>query len=241
MLTESILQDLLNARHLSQVDKILCCLAIQQDTPKPVKVIRSLAAKHGVTEIKKWNVLAQLTQHSKLAFRTADGWELTTDGLARVEALSIALEKASPASHSTEELDTDSPAPGHRILIVQADAHTMQLLEFMFKRANYDVLTAVNGREAQAFINNEPAVDLMVTALTLPYVTGYQIIIDARQSRTWMNVPIIVLSGKVLEMDVVRALNTGANDYVTKPFRPRELLARARSLIATFERLGINR
>lgn len=241
MLTESILQDLLSTQHLSQADKIFCCLAIQPDTPKPVKVIRALAARHGVADIKKWNVLAQLTQHKKLAFRTADGWELTTDGLAHVEALAIAIAKTPAGSITGDDLDTGAPAPGHRILLVQADPHTMQLLEFMFKRANYDVLTAVNGREAQAFINNEPAVDLMVTALTLPYVTGYQIIIDARQSRTWMNVPIIVLSGKVLEMDVVRALNTGANDYVTKPFRPKELLARARALIATFERLGINR
>lgn len=241
MLTESTLQNLLNTRHLSQADKILCCLAIQPDTPKPVKVIRSLAAKYGAAEIRNWNVQAQLTQSNKFAFRTAAGWELTTEGLAHVEALFGTMEKGPVVSGSSCESDPQRPVPGHRVLLVEADAHTMQLLEFMFTRANYEVFTAVNGREAQAFINHEPAVDLMVTALTLPYVTGYQVIIDARQSRTWMNVPIIVLSGKVLEMDVVRALDTGANDYVTKPFRPRELLARARGLIATYERLGRTR
>ena len=238
MLTESTLKDLLNTRSLVQADTVLCCLAIQPDTPKPVKVIRALAAKHGVAEIRNWNVQALLAQSNKFAFRTAEGWELTTEGLAHVEALLGAIEKRSVVSGPAGESDPERRVPVHRVLLVQADAHTMQLLEFMFTRANYQVLTAVNGREAQAFINDQPAVDLMVTALTLPYVTGYQVIIDARQSRAWMNVPIIVLSGKVLEMDVVRALDTGANDYVTKPFRPRELLARARGLIATNERLG---
>ena len=237
MLIESTLQDLLARESLSQDDKILCCLAIDPDKPKRVAAIKALASRNGLAEIKKWNVLAQLNRKGKFAFKTAQGWELTTDGLAHVEALAKAITKTSVISATDGETDTYALIPTHRILIIEDDKHTLQLLEYIFARAGYEVLTAVDGREAQAFLNNEPAVDLIVTGLMLPYISGYQIIIDAKQNATWMHVPIIVLSGKVLEMDIVRALNLGANDYVIKPFRPRELLARTRRLIITYEYL----
>ena len=110
-------------------------------------------------------------------------------------------------------------APTHRVLVVEDNQHTVDLLEFLFQRAGFEVVTAVNGRDAQAILKNPEPVDLIVLDLMLPYVSGYQIIIDAKQIPAWQHVPILVLSGKVLEMDVVRALDLGANDYVTKPFR----------------------
>jgi DNA-binding response OmpR family regulator len=69
----------------------------------------------------------------------------------------------------------------------------------------------------------------------LPYVSGYELITIARDNPKWSYVPILVVSGKVLEQDIVKALDLGANDYVTKPFRPQELLARVRRLVATRE------
>ena len=128
-------------------------------------------------------------------------------------------------------------APTHRILVVEDDEHTLHLLEFLFRRAGYQVLTAMNGRDAQTILRHSEPVDLIVLDLMLPYVSGYEIIIDAQQIPGWQQVPIMVLSGKALEADVVKALDLGANDYVTKPFRPREVLARAHRLIATHETL----
>lgn len=189
--------------------------------------------RNGLVEIQKWNVLAQLFREQKLVFKSAKGWELTTDGLARVEVLAAAFD-----SEESREVVASGFAPTQSVLIVESNAHTMQLLEFIFGRAGYLVSKAANGRDAQDFISAQSATDLMVTALTLPYVSGYQVISHVKQNAAWMHVPIIVLSGKVLEADVVKALNLGANDYVTKPFRPRELLARAQRLIITYQALG---
>lgn len=235
MLSESTLQTVLAKSDLLPSDKVLCCLAFEPDKPKRVKDIRVLAARLGVAEFKNLNVMALLGEMSKYTFKTASGWELKADGLAHVEALLSVIDKPSRDSPAQGNIDSEGLIATHRILVIEADAHTRQLVEFILTRANYEVLTAKDGREAQHYINEEKPVDLIVTGLTLPYVTGYQILLDAKQSSTWKRVPIIVLSGKVLEMDVVRALDTGANDYVTKPFRPRELLARIHRLLVTYE------
>lgn len=125
-----------------------------------------------------------------------------------------------------------------RALVVEDNEHVAYMLSFMLKRAGYDVISAANGRDAQTAIANIEPVDVVLLDLMLPYVSGYQIITNLRDNREWQYVPIVVVSGKVLEEDIVKALNLGANDYVTKPFRPKELLARIRRVIADNERLS---
>ena len=110
------------------------------------------------------------------------------------------------------------------------------MLEFILERAGYDVHSVTNGRDAQAAIEHIEPVDVIVLDLMLPYVSGYQLIGEIRENPLWRYVPIVVLSGKVMEHDIVKALDLGANDYVTKPFRPEELLARLRRAVADNER-----
>jgi len=129
----------------------------------------------------------------------------------------------------------DSPLATHRALVVEDDEHIAYLLEFMLRRAGYDVLLAANGRDARTIIENVPPVNVILLDLMLPYVSGYQLISEIRENHRWQYVPIVVLSGKVLEQDVVRALDLGATDYVTKPFRPQELLARLRRAVTDHE------
>lgn len=124
----------------------------------------------------------------------------------------------------------------HRALVAEDNEHIAFMLEFMMQRAGYDVTAVDNGRDAQAAIDNLEPMDIVVLDLMLPYVSGYQLISEIRDRPSWQSVPIIVLSGKVMEDDIVKALDLGANDYVTKPFRPAELLARMRRLIADNER-----
>lgn len=126
----------------------------------------------------------------------------------------------------------------HRALVVEDNEHVAYMLEFMLERAGYDVIMAANGRDALAAVENVAPVDVILLDLMLPYVSGYQVITDVREHHDWQYVPIVVLSGKVLEEDIVRALDLGANDYVTKPFRPEELLARLRRVVADNERLA---
>ncbi len=126
----------------------------------------------------------------------------------------------------------------HRALVVEDNEHVCYMLEFILKRAGYEVNAVANGRDAQAAVDNLEPVDVIVLDLMLPYISGYQLISEIRDNPDWQHVPIVVLSGKVMEHDIVKALDLGANDYVTKPFRPEELLARLRRIVADHERLG---
>ena len=129
----------------------------------------------------------------------------------------------------------------HRALVVEDNEHVAYMLRFMLERAGYDVILAANGRDALAAIENIEPVDAILLDLMLPYVSGFQVIGDVRANHDWKYVPIVVLSGKVLEEDIIHALDLGANDYVTKPFRPDELLARLRRVIADNERMALAR
>lgn len=126
----------------------------------------------------------------------------------------------------------------HRALVVEDNEHVLYMLDFILTRAGYDVIGVDNGRDAQASIDSIEPVDIIVLDLMLPYVSGYQLITNIRDDPEWQHTPIIVVSGKVLEEDIVKALDLGANDYVTKPFRPEELLARMRRILADHERLA---
>lgn len=122
---------------------------------------------------------------------------------------------------------TDGPRKPTAV-IVENDSHVMSLLTFMLSRELYEVVECRDGREAHAYIRDNPPVDIMVLELVLPYKDGYELIREVRSSETWHDVPIIVLTARRLEGDIVRGLDAGANDYVTKPYSPRELVARIR-------------
>ena len=130
------------------------------------------------------------------------------------------------------------PVTTHRILVVEDNEHVAYMLNFLLRRAGYDVIAVTNGRDAQSAIENIEPVDVVLLDLMLPYISGYQLIEEIRGNHDWLRVPIVVLSGKVLEEDIVQALDLGANDYVTKPFRPEELLARLRRIVADHQNLA---
>lgn len=124
-----------------------------------------------------------------------------------------------------------------RVLVVEDNEHLAFMLRFILERSGYDVILAPNGRDAESAIANIEPVSAVLLDLMLPYVSGYELIRIMRDNPGWRYVPIIVLSGKVMEEDIVKALDLGANDYVTKPFRPEELLARIRRIVIDNERL----
>jgi len=126
------------------------------------------------------------------------------------------------------KLDLTLPAftPLATALVVDDDDDILYLLRLLLLRDGFIVHTASNGRDAAEFIASAKPTDLVVTDLMLPYVSGFELITQIREDRQWRDVPIIVLSGKVTERDSIRALDIGANDYVTKPYNPHELSAR---------------
>ena len=116
---------------------------------------------------------------------------------------------------------------GKRILVVDDDAKTVELVKLYLRRDGYRVLTAYDGIEALR-LAREAHPDLIVLDLMLPGLDGIQV---CRTLRTESEVPIIMLTAKTAEEDKLVGLNVGADDYVTKPFSPRELAARVRAVL----------
>jgi len=111
-----------------------------------------------------------------------------------------------------------------RILIVDDEPNILGTLAPLLRTRGYEVLTAMNGRTAVESAERDKP-DLIVLDLGLPDMDGVDV---CRQLRESMQVPIIVLSARGAEGDKVRALDVGADDYMTKPFGAEELLARIR-------------
>ena len=115
------------------------------------------------------------------------------------------------------------------ILIVEDDSTMLRGLKDNFEFKGYRVLTAADGEEGlNAAINEKP--DLIILDIMLPKINGYEICRLIRKENLTM--PIIMLTAKGEESDIVLGLNLGADDYVTKPFSIKELLARAAALIS---------
>jgi two-component system response regulator RegX3 len=114
-----------------------------------------------------------------------------------------------------------------RILIVEDEPSLSEPLSFLLRREGYDTEIAADGREAIAAFDREGA-DLVLLDLMLPGLPGTEV---CRELRTRSSVPIIMLTAKDSEVDIVVGLELGADDYVTKPYSTRELLARIRAVL----------
>ncbi len=114
-----------------------------------------------------------------------------------------------------------------RILVVDDEQQILRALRRALAARGYDVVTAVDGEDA--IVEVEAAVpDLVVLDLNLPGIDGMEV---CRRLRTWTKVPILILSVREDETGKVKALDLGADDYLTKPFGVEELLARLRALL----------
>ena len=114
-----------------------------------------------------------------------------------------------------------------RVLIVDDEPAIVRLIRDYLERAGFDVMTASNGEDAlQVFARSRP--DLVILDLTLPHMDGLDV---ARAMRRAGDVPIIMLTARAEEADRVVGLELGADDYVTKPFSAREIVARVRAVL----------
>ena len=116
---------------------------------------------------------------------------------------------------------------GKRVLVVDDDAKTVELVKLYLNRDGYKVLTAYNGVEALR-LAREGHPDLIVLDLMLPGIDGFEV---CRTLRDESDVPIIMLTARTTDQDKLTGLGLGADDYVTKPFSPKELAARIRAVL----------
>src|SRR5688572_27953129 len=120
-----------------------------------------------------------------------------------------------------------SGSNGNRILVVDDEARVREVVAGYLAREGYRVQTAPEGESARRYLN-EFQPDLVVLDVMLPGVSGFDLLQEIRQRG---DLPVILLTARAEEVDRVSGLEMGADDYVVKPFSPRELVARVRSVM----------
>ena len=117
-----------------------------------------------------------------------------------------------------------------KLLLVEDDPSLAELLEFRFEKEGYDVRVTADGDEALVMVA-EDTPDLIILDWMIEGTSGIEVCRRLRRDKTAAHVPIIMLTARESEDDRVRGLETGADDYLTKPFSPRELLARVAAVM----------
>jgi len=116
--------------------------------------------------------------------------------------------------------------------VVEDDDQIAYLLQFILQREGYEVTVARDGNAARQMIDNSPPPAIMTLDVMLPHANGFQLLEHLRAKTGWQQVPVLMLTAKSQEKDIVRALGSGAGDYLVKPFKPDELRARIRRLVS---------
>lgn len=122
----------------------------------------------------------------------------------------------------------------YKILVCDDDREIVEATEIYLMQEGYQVLKAYNGREALEILKKEE-VHLLILDLMMPEMDGIHTMMEIRKDNS---IPIIVLSAKTQDSDKILGLNIGADDYMTKPFNPLELVARVKSQLRRYTTLG---
>ena len=116
------------------------------------------------------------------------------------------------------------------VLVVEDDDDVRELLRYNISREGYDLTCVTSGEEALAKMG-PPFPDIVILDLMLPGVDGLEVCRTIRQRNDTRNVPVVMLTAKGEDADIVTGLELGADDYITKPFSPRVLIARIRAVL----------
>lgn len=117
-----------------------------------------------------------------------------------------------------------------KILVVDDEMPILELIKYNLQKEGFSVLTAENGAKALERARNDNP-DLVLLDLMLPDMSGFDICRILRNDKSTSKIPIIMATAKTDDMDVVSGLDLGADDYITKPFSPKVLMARVRSVL----------
>ena len=122
------------------------------------------------------------------------------------------------------------PAPGERILVVDDEADIVALVAYHLAKGGYRVSTAASGPDALETARRErPA--LVVLDLMLPGLSGYEVLERLRSDEATRNIAVLMLTARREEQDRIRGLSLGADDYLTKPFSPQEMVLRVAAIL----------
>ncbi len=117
-----------------------------------------------------------------------------------------------------------------KVLVVDDDKEIVKAIEIYLKKENYEIFTAYDGVDALKVLSNEK-IDLVILDIMMPNLDGLSTVSEIRKN---LNIPVIMLSAKSEDYDKIEGLNVGADDYITKPFNPMELIARVNSQLRRY-------
>jgi len=117
-----------------------------------------------------------------------------------------------------------------KILAVDDDPDILKLLQYNLEKEGFSVITAANGQEALRLVRSQPP-QAIILDLMLPEVDGLEVCRQIKRDESLSQVPILMLTAKGEEMDRVVGFELGADDYITKPFSPRELVLRVKAIL----------
>ncbi|HJJ12026.1 MAG TPA: response regulator transcription factor [Clostridiaceae bacterium] len=122
----------------------------------------------------------------------------------------------------------------YNILVCDDDKEIVNAIEIYLEKEGYKIYKANNGKEALNIINKEE-IHLVILDIMMPELDGISVAENIREDKA---IPIIMLSAKSEDYDKIKGLNVGADDYITKPFNPMELIARVNSQMRRYTKLG---
>lgn len=122
----------------------------------------------------------------------------------------------------------------NKVLVVDDDREIVESIAIFLKAEGYDIEKAYNGLEALDILTSKE-IQLILLDIMMPELDGIQTLMKIRESK---NIPVILISAKSEDSDKILGLNIGADDYITKPFNPSELVARVKSQLRRYTQLG---
>ncbi|MDR1193175.1 MAG: response regulator [Peptococcaceae bacterium] len=179
------------------------------------------------------SVESKLGEGSKFTFTVPTSNVKSDDIVAAVGSKVVDIEDFAAAMPTAAERDGDGAADesGRRVLIVDDEPVNIQVLNNLLKMRDYAVTAAYNGADALRLIEEGEKFDLILLDVMMPKMSGYEVCRHLRETYTLFDLPIVMLTAKNQIQDILLGFQSGANDYIQKPFDKEELLARVRTLL----------
>lgn len=117
-----------------------------------------------------------------------------------------------------------------KIVLAEDEPQIARLIEFKLKKEGYQVTWKENGEEALKAIKADKP-DLILLDVMMPVMDGYEVLRRLKEDENLKSIPVVMLTARAQERDVVKGIDLGAEDYITKPFHPAELLARVKRIV----------
>lgn len=116
------------------------------------------------------------------------------------------------------------------ILIIEDDKHISKLVNYNLEKAGYECFVVTDGEEGLKILEKQP-IDLIILDIMLPKMDGFEVCRSIKQQNKFKSIPVVILTAKGEEVDRIVGLELGADDYIVKPFSPRELVLRVKAIL----------